>query len=59
MEEYVIFVKKQNHFAVKCRDNKNVDVVEYKEQICEYICLDEIQNKNTNTWLETIKINDK
>jgi len=45
---------KQNQFAVKCRNNKNIDVVEYEEQMGDYLCLDKIQNKNNNIWLETI-----
>jgi len=34
-------------------------MVECEDQICEYLYLDELQNKNSNAWEERIKINNK
>ncbi|VVC37220.1 Hypothetical protein CINCED_3A024105 [Cinara cedri] len=53
--------KKLNHFAHKCKNNKQVDMVECESDnmSIEYLTLDEIDNKdNNNIWLEKVKIND-
>lgn len=52
--------KKLNHFAYKCKNNKQVDMVECENDnvSLEFLTLDEIANKdNKNTWLEKVKIN--
>ncbi|VVC31244.1 Zinc finger, CCHC-type [Cinara cedri] len=53
--------KKLNHFAYKCKNNRQVDMVECESDnmSIEYLTLDEIDNKdNNNIWLEKVKIND-
>ncbi|VVC25085.1 Aspartic peptidase domain,Zinc finger, CCHC-type [Cinara cedri] len=53
--------KKLNHFAYKCKNNRQVDMVECESDnmSIEYLILDEIDNKdNNNIWLEKVKIND-
>jgi len=53
--------KKLNHFAYKCKNKRQVDIVECESDnmSIEYLALDEIGNKdNNNMWFEKVKIND-